>query len=74
MNIAVNITNADQSVLSAIKALLQMRPELDFDIRKKHTEQELLRQEVEQIEKDYKAGKIKGYTDVDKMFEDILNG
>ncbi len=74
MNVAINITNADQSVVSAIKSLLQMRPELDFDIAQKLTEEELLRQEVEQIEKDYEAGKIKGYTDVDKMFEDILNG
>ncbi len=78
MQATIEISNINEGMLKAVKTMLKTQPEIRFKVKKEKTEypEELLAEWAEiakETERDYLAGKIKGYTDVDEMFEDIMN-
>ncbi len=77
MNLAINISNADESVFKAIKAFLKMRPELDFKIKKEKPkltkfEKEIL-DSVKEVEDAYRNGTLRTFKSVEEMHEAIMN-
>ncbi|MGX3011916.1 hypothetical protein ACWIUD_10240 [Helicobacter sp. 23-1044] len=66
--------NVKAEFLPALKALFRA---MDAKVKVKKSDKDILKEwedEVSAIVRDYKAGKIKGYTDVEQMHKDILNG
>ncbi|PID48393.1 MAG: hypothetical protein CR967_00090 [Proteobacteria bacterium] len=71
----ITIPNADNALIKIIKDLNAFKKETPYKIKKqKANKAKALRDEIEQIKRDIRLGKIKPYNDVDKMFEDIMNG
>lgn len=64
--------NVKAEFLPALKALFKA---MDAKIKVQKSDEEKIKEwdkEVQKIIKDYKAGKIKGYKDVEQMHRDIL--
>ena len=66
--------NVKSEFLPALKALFKA---MNAKVKVKKSDEEIAKEwqdEVDEVIRDYKAGKIKGYTDVREMHRDILNG
>ncbi len=77
MDLSINISNADENLLKALRAVLKMRPELNFKIKKTQTkispfEKEIL-SSLKEVEDAYKKGTLKTFDNVEDMHRSILN-
>lgn len=73
MQISINISNGDESVLNAIKSVLKMRPELDFKIKKNDYETEILK-EMKETKKGIKNGTIRVFNSAKEYRQAVENG
>ena len=65
--------NVKSEFLPALRALFKA---MNAKVRVKKSDEDIIKEwddEVAQITKDYKAGKIKAYTNIEQMHKDILN-
>ncbi len=70
----VLIKDVNQDMIAALEALAKCFDKKCEIKQTKNIKVLSLREEVEQIKKDYLAGKISGYKSAKQMHEEILNG
>ncbi len=78
MQATIEISNINNDMLKAIKTMLKTQPEIHFKVKKEKSEfpEEKLAEWAEiakETERDYLAGKIKGYKTAEEMHEAIFN-
>ncbi len=72
MDVTINLKNADDNLLKAIKEVIKLRPLTEFKINKSSANE--WEQEYQKLLKSHKNGKTKSYSSAKEMHEDIFNG
>ncbi|WP_162165547.1 hypothetical protein [Campylobacter fetus] len=70
MQVAINIENANKSIINALRAVLKTQPDVKFKIKENKQNWD---QEYTKLMKDYKLGKVKSYSSAKEMHMDIIN-
>ncbi len=78
MDASIEMKNVNEEMLKAIKSMLKTQPEIIFKVKKKkqeYSDKKLVEwaELAKEAERDYLAGKIKGYKTAEEMHKDIFN-